>query len=72
MSKYIAARTGTKKDSQRLKKLRLEKGWTQRKTAEEFYVSPGTIALWETGERRISGPALRLIEIFEKQTEEEL
>lgn len=64
MSDYIAAKKGNQKDAGRLKKLRKKKDWTQRDAAKEFYVSPGTIALWENGDRKMSGPALRLLEFF--------
>jgi len=31
------------------------------------FLSAGAIALWEKGERPISGPALKLMEIYEKK-----
>jgi len=49
----------------RLKKLRELSGWSQRDLAKEFRVSPGAVALWENGSRRISGPICKLIEIYE-------
>jgi DNA-binding XRE family transcriptional regulator len=39
-------------------------GWTQRDMAQELLVSPGTIALWETGKRQISGPQAKLISMY--------
>ena len=51
--------------SMRVKKLRLALGLSQRQMAREFGVSPGAVAHWESGERAISGPVLKLIEIFE-------
>lgn len=41
-------------------------GLTQRGLAEEFKVTPGAIAHWEKGVRRIPGPVERLIEIYEQ------
>ena len=61
------ARKGTPKDAKRLKALRIELGLSQRELAKEFYVSPGAIAHWENGNRPISGPVLKLIEIYEKK-----
>lgn len=37
--------------SDRLKELRLEKGLTQERFAQELNVSKGAIAMWETGKR---------------------
>lgn len=36
--------------------------------AAEFNVTSGAIALWETGSREMSGPALRLLELFERES----
>lgn len=61
------AKKGTKKDAKRLVELREIMGMTQRDLAREWYVSAGAIALWEKGERPISGPVLKLIEIYQKE-----
>ncbi len=45
---------------------------SQREMALEFLVSPGTIALWENGQRKIPGPVIRLIEIYEKAANKNL
>lgn len=62
------AKKGTKKDSKRLLALRKSLGFSQREMAKEFNVSAGAIALWETGDRPISGPVLKLIEIYEEKS----
>lgn len=49
----------------RLKEVRTLMGHSQRQMAKEFGVAPGTISLWEKGERQMPGPALKLLEIFE-------
>jgi DNA-binding transcriptional regulator YiaG len=53
------------KEADHLKRLRSSLGMTQRDLAKEFKVSPGTIALWELGNRTLPGPVLKLIEIYE-------
>ena len=50
----------------RLLILRKQMNMTQRTLAQEFRVSPGAIALWESGSRRVSGPITKLIEIYEQ------
>jgi len=67
MTDYVPAKKGKKKDAKDLIKLRKRLNWTQRDAAEEFYVSPGTIALWETGKRKMPGPAIRLLEILNER-----
>ena len=52
--------------AERLVQLRQILGLSQRELAKEFQVSAGAIAQWETGERAIPGPILRLVEIYEK------
>ncbi len=51
----------------RLKNLRSIYGWSQKELAEQFRVSPGAVGLWETEERKVSGPVTLLIEIFEER-----
>lgn len=48
----------------KLLSLRRHLGWSQKRLAEEFLVSPGTVALWELGKREVPGPALKLIQIY--------
>jgi DNA-binding transcriptional regulator YiaG len=54
-------------EAARLRLLRKALGWTQRRMAQEFLVSPGAIALWEQSDRHIPGPVLKLIEIYERR-----
>ena len=49
----------------RLKGLRQILGMSQRQMAQEFLVSNGAISQWETGERPIPGPIIRLMDIYE-------
>ena len=60
-------KTSRMKEADRLKKLRSTLGMNQRAFAKEFLVSQGAIALWETGDRTIPGPVLKLIEIYESR-----
>ena len=53
-------------NADKLKLLRKRLEMTQRELASEFLVSPGAIALWENGDRKIPGPIRRLIEIYEQ------
>jgi predicted unusual protein kinase regulating ubiquinone biosynthesis (AarF/ABC1/UbiB family)/DNA-binding XRE family transcriptional regulator len=50
-----------------LKEFRESLGLTQRQLAQEFQVTHGAIALWESGKRSVPGPILRLIEIYESE-----
>lgn len=52
--------------AKRLYCLRKLLGFSQKECAAQFGVTPGTVALWELGARKIPGPAKRLIEIFEQ------
>src|SRR5271167_2810056 len=54
-------------DASRLKQLRQVLELSQRGMAKEFGVAPGAIAFWESGKRRISGPALKLLELYEEE-----
>lgn len=50
----------------RLKRLREEKGLTQRQFAEQFQISPSTIALYELGKRTPDAETLkRLADFFD-------
>lgn len=53
-------------DSERLIKLREKLQMSQRELASEFGVTPGAIAHWEKGTRKIPGPVLKLIEIYNR------
>lgn len=49
----------------RLKKLRDYLDYSQRDLAEEFQVTCGAIAQWESGKRPVPGPIVKLLEIYE-------
>jgi predicted unusual protein kinase regulating ubiquinone biosynthesis (AarF/ABC1/UbiB family) len=53
-------------EAQRLSRVRDVGGLTQRDLAEAFRVGQSTIAQWEAGERTIPGPALVLLEVYER------
>jgi len=56
---------------ERIKQLRLEKGWTQEVLAKLLGVSRLAVARWETGERRPRRKYIdRLAELFEVSVEE--
>lgn len=59
------SRKPTHKTQVRLKKLREKLAMSQRELAKELGVTPGAVALWELGERSLSGPAERLVELYE-------
>ncbi len=48
----------------RLRAARAARGLTQVTAAEELAVTRQTLALWETGGGRPSGPALRFVELW--------
>src|SRR5689334_21844314 len=54
---------------QRLRRLRQNLGWSQRELAEAFAVSRGAVDFWENAKRPLSGPALRLLELYEHEIE---
>lgn len=56
----------TLSDAQRLVSLRNRLGLSQRELAKEFGVTHGAVALWESGERALSGPAHKLLEFYEE------
>lgn len=49
----------------RVLRLRDALGMTQRELADEFGVAPAAVAQWESGQRRMSGPAMKLLELYE-------
>lgn len=49
----------------RLKKLRDYLDYSQRDLADEFQVTCGAIAQWESGKRPVPGPIVKLLEIYE-------
>lgn len=53
----------------RIKKLRLALGLSQRELAEKFKVRHTAISQWESGARKLSGPVVVLLEMLEKQLE---
>lgn len=52
--------------SSRIRKIRIKKGITQRSFARLVGVSPKTVEAWESGTNHPSGPASRLISLYEK------
>jgi DNA-binding transcriptional regulator YiaG len=60
-------KTSRSEEAARLVSLRSALGMTQRELAKEFMVSPGSIALWERGQRTIPGAVLKLMQIYEKK-----
>ena len=54
-----------KSTPERLKGLRRKLGFSQRALAEELCVSPSAVALWETGNRALSGPIDKLLHLYE-------
>lgn len=54
-------------NDRRLFQIREALGYTQRQMAEEFKVTSGAIAHWESGTREIPGPVLKLLEIYEEE-----
>lgn len=61
----MAGKSTFSKTSIRLKRLREKLGLSQRELAKELGVTPGAVALWETGARSLSGPVTRLIDLYE-------
>ena len=51
--------------AKRLRSLREALKFSQREMAKEFLVTPGAIAHWESGNRSVPGPVIKLIEIYE-------
>ena len=68
MRKRSVIKKGSKtkiQNATRLMKLREALGFSQREMAKEFGVTQGAIGLWERGERPITGPILKLMDIYE-------
>src|SRR5262245_26587106 len=51
----------------RVLRLRNLLGLTQRELADEFGVASAAVAQWESGKRRMSGPALKLLGFYESE-----
>lgn len=67
MAKKFQTKISTRRSAiaERVFQLRKSLGWSQARLAEEFYVTPATIAHWESNKRVVSGSAIKLIEIYE-------
>jgi predicted unusual protein kinase regulating ubiquinone biosynthesis (AarF/ABC1/UbiB family) len=52
-------------DAERIRALRTALRLSQRELADDWGVSPGAIARWETGSNPIPGPVRKLLEIYE-------
>ena len=70
MAKKFETKNKTKRSelAERVLRLRKALGWSQARLAEEFYVTPATVAHWESDKRDISGSAIKLIEIYESRS----
>lgn len=66
MAKKFEKLSQVKRSDKSLKLIQFRKsfGWSQKRLADEFFVSPGTIALWELSKREIPGPVEKLMEIY--------
>ncbi len=53
--------------AKRLTYVRSMLGLSQRELAAELRVAASAVALWETGKRRMPGPALKLLELYEQE-----
>lgn len=53
--------------SERVKALRLSLGLSQREMARRFQVRHGAVSQWESGKRKITGPAVVLLELMEQE-----
>ncbi len=53
--------------AERLKKLREIMGLNQRELADLLGVVHGAVGLWEAGKRKVPGPVIKLLEIYEGQ-----
>lgn len=70
MARKFETRIKTRRSelAQRVLRLRRFLGWSQAQLAQEFYVTPSTVAHWESDNRAVSGPAIKLIEIYEDRS----
>lgn len=57
---------------ERLIRLRRQLGLSQRQMADELGVTPGALAMWESGKRAIPPPIEKIIGIYEEAIDEEL
>ena len=67
MPRINTSKTSKQREGERLKELRQAMDMTVRDLAKEFKVSFSAISQWETGNRTIPGPVLKLIEIYEEK-----
>lgn len=42
-------------------------GWSMSELARRFGVGPPTVSRWESGDANMSGPSLKLLEMYEKK-----
>lgn len=67
----VAPKTSDSSDQkevpERLKVLRESMGWSMSELARRFGVGPGTVSRWESGDAKMSGPSLKLLEMYEKK-----
>jgi predicted unusual protein kinase regulating ubiquinone biosynthesis (AarF/ABC1/UbiB family)/DNA-binding XRE family transcriptional regulator len=56
---------------ERLKKLRLALGLSQRQLADKFRVGHAAISQWESGARKVSGPIVVLLEMMERDLDKD-
>ncbi len=54
------------RNAKRLLALRRAMNLSQSGLAKHFGVTTGAVMLWEKGDRELQGPALKLLEFFEK------
>ncbi len=54
------------RNAKRLLALRKSMNLSQSDLAKYFGVTTGAVMLWEKGDRELHGPALKLLELFEK------
>lgn len=54
------------RNAKRLLALRKSMNLSQSELAKYFGITTGAIMLWEKGDRELHGPALKLLELFEK------
>lgn len=52
---------------EQLRQLRAHLQLSQRELAQEFKVTPGAVALWESGARKVPGPVQKLLEVYAEE-----